>query len=896
MRSFLLLFSMLTVAVLPGFATTYYVSPGGHDDNTGQSPGEALRSIQAINTKILGPGDSILFERGGRYSGTLKISVSGNPANPIVISAYGNGDKPIFTGSEWFDVSDNGSVYCPDCQLYDNLISSGETILIPARYPNEGYIAMQETAGHESFTFNDGLIAGANLEGAIAVARTEGWVIDRFPILSVTDSEIRVGATLGFHNSYDFTPFHGFFLSHHREFLDLENEWYFDASIDSLYLFDKTIDSVLIALFNDGIFLAKNISHIHIEDIWFQGYRVDGISLNDNSNIRIRGCDFNKLGNDGVGGAKSWSSMNTDISVLHCRFSDVLNSAVNLLGGRKAHIACNTISKNGLIPGEGMMHDMGYIGIIAPDSSLIEWNKVDSTGYIGISISSGVACEIRYNEVARAGLTKNDCGGIYCWSAKNGKIHHNYVHDLFSTGAGTKFIDGIMNFGIYIDDKSHHMEVMHNTVKSCDVGLMLHNAHDNLVSHNTFYNNMRTQLLIVEGRPYYGDLVSNNKVEYNSFQGIYPSSLLVELSSDVADIDGFAGFSNNSYNHPYSEKTFFLEYIEQPTPFYDHRTEMLTFEQWQNKTGQDINSSNTFDGGRSYGGIQSGENLIRNSHFNSGAGWWWDYDSDSFKFSAVTHPVFRNNAIWAHYENPATFSGSHLGTSNFDLKRGKTYLLRFKALGKATGHAKIAINESSSPFRSTIIPGTMGFSFTTEVGEYTIPFLAGLDTEASLIFHSTSFDGDYYLSDVILQEIHFDTLETLPTINTKLLVNTGSSDIELGIPEGYVHQSGKKITKPISLEPFTAVVLKKAEHALAVKPNEDRKKKTLSVYPNPATTTLHIDGIYAGNAEIISATGGRMKKLNLKDQQIDISDLPKGVYLLKIKTDKDIQIFKFIKE
>lgn len=890
------LFLLLLTTTIPGFPATYFISPSGNDDHNGQSSGQALQSIRAINAKTLNPGDSLLFERGGVYMGTLKITTSGKPTSPIVISAYGDGPKPLFTGSQWFDVSDNGTARCPECHTYDNLILSGERILIPARYPNEGYITMEKTSGHESFTYNETLPEGSYLKGALVVAKTEGWVIDRFPILSAHNGEIHVGTTLGFHNPYDFKPFHGFFLSHHRDFLDLENEWYFDASTDSLFLFDTTIDSVQIALFDDGIFLARGVSHIQIMNIRFQNYRADGISLNDNSHILIRECDFNSLGNDGIGGVKSWSSMNMDISVLNCSFSNILNTAINLLGGKKARIAHNIISKIGLVPGEGMAHDMGYIGIVAPDSALIEWNKVDSVGYTGISISSGTACEIRYNEVSRVGLTKNDCGGIYCWNASNGKIHHNYVHNLFSTGAGTRSIDGIMNFGIYIDDQSRYMEVAHNTIKSCDVGIMLHNAHDNLIFYNTLYNNTRAQLLIVEGKPYYGDIVNNNKIEYNNFQGIYPSSLLIELSSDIADIRDFAYFNNNSYNHPYSENTFHMEYIERPTPFYDHRTETLTFSQWRNRTGQDINSSNTFDLNRVYGTIQTGENLIKNSDFSSGTGWWWDYDSDNFKFSATVHEAFEKQALWAHYKNPATFSGSNLGISNFDLEQNKAYLLRFKTLGKKPGHVKIALNEAASPFRSNTIPSTLGFSLTTEIAEHAIPFFAGLSATTSLIFHSTSFDGDYYLDDVTLQELHFDTSETLPTTHTKLFVNTDSGNIELNIPEGYVYQNGEEITKPISLAPFTSIVLKKKMNVSTIIPQEQRKKKAFSIYPNPAATTIYIEGIHAKNAEIISETGDTLKKLVLKNQSIDISDLPRGVYLLKIGSNRDIQTLKFIKE
>ncbi|MHB9038811.1 MAG: hypothetical protein ACYC64_19365, partial [Armatimonadota bacterium] len=56
---------LLVLAAVPGFATTYYVSLSGNDNNTGLSPSEAWASINNGDARsILLPGDLVLVSAG----------------------------------------------------------------------------------------------------------------------------------------------------------------------------------------------------------------------------------------------------------------------------------------------------------------------------------------------------------------------------------------------------------------------------------------------------------------------------------------------------------------------------------------------------------------------------------------------------------------------------------------------------------------------------------------------------------------------------------------------------------------------------------------------------------------------------------------------------------------
>ena len=80
-------------------------------------------------------------------------------------------------------------------------------------------------------------------------------------------------------------------------------------------------------------------------------------------------------------------------------------------------------------------------------------------------------------------------------------------------------------------------------------------------------------------------------------------------------------------------------------------------------------------------------------------------------------------------------------------------------------------------------------------------------------------------------------------------------------------------------------------------PDEDK----LKIYPNPSTNFLHIEApIDLISIEIVSMTGKkqRVKMLsnNTSMKVLDISELPNGIYVIKIKGEKDIMAGKFLKE
>jgi serine protease AprX len=69
-----------------------------------------------------------------------------------------------------------------------------------------------------------------------------------------------------------------------------------------------------------------------------------------------------------------------------------------------------------------------------------------------------------------------------------------------------------------------------------------------------------------------------------------------------------------------------------------------------------------------------------------------------------------------------------------------------------------------------------------------------------------------------------------------------------------------------------------------------------SVYPNPVKNILNIQGIdNMQQIEVISVTGSVMKK-QPGAASVDVSDLKRGVYFLKVHTDNAIITTRFRKD
>jgi len=78
---------------------TYYIdSKSGNDSNAALTPNTPWKSLSKVNKQIFKPGDRVLFKAGTRYNGVLELKGSGVKGNPITLTSYGVGKKPLING------------------------------------------------------------------------------------------------------------------------------------------------------------------------------------------------------------------------------------------------------------------------------------------------------------------------------------------------------------------------------------------------------------------------------------------------------------------------------------------------------------------------------------------------------------------------------------------------------------------------------------------------------------------------------------------------------------------------------------------------------------------------------------------------------------------------------
>jgi hypothetical protein len=79
--------------------------------------------------------------------------------------------------------------------------------------------------------------------------------------------------------------------------------------------------------------------------------------------------------------------------------------------------------------------------------------------------------------------------------------------------------------------------------------------------------------------------------------------------------------------------------------------------------------------------------------------------------------------------------------------------------------------------------------------------------------------------------------------------------------------------------------------------SESRIDRSLVIFPNPATTTLTIEGLtQKTTAEVYDISGKLILTTKLVSTQIDISALAQGMYFIKLRTKEGSVVRKFVKE
>jgi parallel beta-helix repeat protein len=593
--SFLSILVPIFVGIFPVRGNTYYFSSVSGDDTRSSAqaqqaatPWKSLAKLNQIFPQLQ-PGDSVLFKRGEVYYGSIAAGASGAEGRPIVLAAYGQGYEPVISGfsrlSGWKAVSVNGvwQAPCQGCGIRVNMVTVENKAQAMGRYPNSGYRTVQSHSGNSSIT-DPSLSGGVDWTGAEVVIRKNRFAIDRNPILS------QQGGTLTYKGLGYYQPTDGFgyFIQNDIRTLDQPGEWYYDPKAHTMNIFYGTgpVPPDVMASCVDTLLTVRGKQNLSFLALTFSGSNGDAIFLSDASNITISSCNIVYSALDAVNAVRS---NNLTLSHLTVDYSD--NNGISISNGQNNVVSDCTVRRSGTIPGMGNPQD-SYIGIdISGQNNTVQYNTVDTTGYVGIFFLKGPNL-IKNNTVNYFCYLKDDGGGIYTWSGdidsaaqrNTGTVTGNIVLNGITAVDGTDSKSAGIAMGIYLDENTGMVEVSGNTVAHCTTGIFLQDAHEVVVKGNTLYDNgsqISVRHALAKGALRNNDISGNTAVASKKDQ-----SVLVLSSAVSGEVGSFVGIHDNDYVVA-GGGSFYKTVVRQNN---QNVNEKGALSDWQSKYGKDANS------------------------------------------------------------------------------------------------------------------------------------------------------------------------------------------------------------------------------------------------------------------------------------------------------------------
>lgn len=540
-----LLFCVLILRSFLAQATNYYVSNAGSDGNAGTSAGAAWQTLTKVNAHSFSSGDSVLFQSGGTFYGSIRNTVT---QSGLVFSSYGTGSKPIITGfttiSGWTSVG--GGVWSASCSAADtniNLVTINGLPVAMGRYPNSGYLSYTENSSTQivSNTTLSGFYTGAQV-----ALKANNYSLIKGPVTSQS------GNTINFTNGSGINPTtgFGFFIQRALALLDTANEWYYNGATQTIYMYSggsaptgvqvATVDTLVIDEQNSNSFRGLS----------FQGANVHSFYLYNMSSPSIIGCDIINTGQDGIvlNGPVS-NAVITNDSIINS-LDDAVNCYYHASPG--LNLSNNYIYNTGMIPGAGVT----YSGIIPAGLNIfVSGNTIRKSGYNGIFFG-GVPAIISKNIVDSFTMVVDDGGGIYTIGNEGGTktVDSNFVSNGIGSAAGTPSTLAANSVGIYGDEDIVGLRVYGNTAwNNCRSGIFIHDGAHNYIGSNTLWANaIGIEMLNDDGgdSSLRADTVKYNvTVNKDSSQSGYPDFALTitSLSNDF-NLTGI--IDSNTYASP----------------------------------------------------------------------------------------------------------------------------------------------------------------------------------------------------------------------------------------------------------------------------------------------------------------------------------------------------------
>ena len=879
-RSILML---LATSFNAAMAVTYYVSPTGNDTNNGTSQAQAWRTIARVQQHMLQiqPGDQVLFQRGGTYPGTLSIYRSGTAAQPIVFGAYGSGEKPIISGgvpvTGW--TQHQGNIWrAPFSGNAKYLMADNEPMTL-ARHPNTGWLRNVQGS---TTTINAGNALNqpnGHWNGATVVVRTTNWSFENSTVSGFNNSTLTFTPILVDLGTDDW----GFFLQNKLSALDMAGEWYHDTSSGHIYLWapgnaDPNGLAVYASIHEHGLVPGWQQQHLRIQDLTFQGQTAAGISTEVAQNVTVSGCTFRYL-------YKAISSSGGNNRYVDNTIRRTFATAVSVYGEPNTVVEGNTLTDIAIDPGMGESW-WGYMGLrVTGKGAVVRNNRLNNIGYIGIIAEDNTLVE--RNVVRHATSILNDGAGIAFDHCDGLTVRENIVTDMdcdLSSVATSHFAFYKIGFGIYFGNTSiRNTTVEGNTVARCD-GAGIHVDHTqvsqgNIIRNNTLFDN-GVQLSLSDmsnttgpgaAPPYYVPQF-NDVYSGNILFSIRPEQFTMRHFNCHSPLPvNFGTFTNNRYFNPYEELSIHIFNTN------SGKREYLTLEQWQASRGTDVGSTRSPLRLSPYQvDAVLTPNMIPNGTFDNNVNGWTGWPTETAMTRDLT--FLDNGALKLNFLNNNTYDVHFLHPNTMgEVIAGQYYRLRLSIQSTVSGSLDTEV-KAQSQMAGPYAMFQKKVPFDTERRDLTIIFQSDRTEPVRTQFINHHSLPLYWLDNVELERVQVTPLD--PNERFHLVYNDSGTSREFPLVGCWSDVNGNSYSGSVTLGAFKSVVLQKEEPGTCSMTTgfEDlaTAEERWTLYPNP----VHGDQPIRLSEPVETLTS--VELLDMTGRSVQQGALPAGGELLPV--------------
>ena len=470
------------------------------------------------------------------------------------------------------------------------------------------------------------------------------------------------------------TKHHYYYLENKIEYLNSENEWFFDNTTKYLYVWlkdDAVPSTTNIRAKQQSYSLNVTARDVSIENINFFSTTIKG---NNANHLKVRDCNFqyascyaHMLNQINSGSTISPADNETfetqtritsspNVSFNGCAFRYTDGDVIHTQGGDTTIIDCyfNFIDKT-VANLSSVMTTLRLMG----DNNLVSHNTIHKTA-ASSTLNSGNRPIVEYNDLSDTGHLQSDGAMIHLMAEQqnNAKIRYNWVHDTIKYGIR---FDG--------DGEGNNGYIHHNVGWNCVGGIMAKggildggvSVGGHFVYNNTMFNSVDKNDIIVL------NVQAGNDINFGS---VVMNNLAESISGHRTNAEAFEARITSSNNYTEAD----IEPLLTDSASFDFRpintasivdaanTTYTNFE--FNPTGSDAFTSDI-------GALQHGGNI-----FDTGITWNTSGNSDSqfvtdnrFNFLYTTSVAWSpstdiTTALWLDASDTTsyTLSGATLNT------------------------------------------------------------------------------------------------------------------------------------------------------------------------------------------------------------------------------------------